>query len=132
MRYLLDTNICIYIAKKSSPALLARFEKLPAGETGMSVVTYLELIYGARKSQRVATNLSTIHELTAAIPVLPLDTSCADHFGRLRVDLERRGVPIGAYDLLIASHALSLNSTLITHNTREFSRIPHLKMADWT
>src|ERR1700729_2608913 len=97
----------------------------------MSIVTYLELVYGAYKSERFQANLATMEELRAIIPPLPLEASTAHHYGRLRTELERKGTPIGAYDLLIACHALSLKLTLVTNNAREFSRIPGLHVADW-
>jgi tRNA(fMet)-specific endonuclease VapC len=128
MRYLLDTIICIYIARKKRHSLLLRFEGLQADDAAMSVVTYFELIYGAYKSERIEANLATIHELAALISILPLDASTAHHYVRLRTDLERTGIPIGAYDLLIASQALSLKLTLVTNNTREFSRVAGLRV----
>lgn len=132
MRYLLDTNICIYIAKKKPQHLLSRFERLNTGDTAMSLVTYLELVYGAYKSERTDDNLSTIQQLVSFIPVLSLDISVAHHYGRVRTELERKGTPIGAYDLMIACHAMSMELTLVTNNTREFSRIPGLRVTDWT
>jgi len=131
MRYLLDTNICIYIARKKPHALLSRFERLNTGDAAMSIVTYLELIYGAYKSERVDANLATVQELASVIPVLSLDPLVAHHYGRLRAALERKGVPIGAYDLMIACHAMSLELTLVTNNTREFARISGLHIEDW-
>src|SRR5436309_3088554 len=102
MHYLFDTDICIYIAKKKPPSLLNRFKQLQTGDAAMSIVTYMELLDGADKSDRREANLSTVQELTSLIPVLSLDAPAADHFGRLRSELERKGTPIGAYDLIIA------------------------------
>lgn len=131
MRYLLDTNICIYIAKRKPPHVLSRFARLRAGDVGMSVITYLELVYGAQKSQQPRENFARIEQLEQLIPVQPLDQAAAGHYGRLRTELERKGSPIGAYDLLIAAHALSLGLTLVTNNTREFSRIERLRLENW-
>ncbi len=131
MRYLLDTNICIYITRRKPQAVLARLERLRAGDVGMSVVTYLELVYGACKSQRVEANLSVIERLRCLIPALPLEESAGTHFGRVRAALEREGKPIGAYDLLIAAHALSLGLTLVTNNPREFARVEGLPVENW-
>jgi tRNA(fMet)-specific endonuclease VapC len=131
MRYLFDTNICIYIAKKKPLTLLERFKALEVGDAAMSIVTYLELIYGAYKSERIQFNLATLRELVSMIPVLSLDVPAAEYYGRLRTDLERQGRTIGGYDLMIAAHAMSLNLTLITHNTREFPRISSLRIENW-
>ena len=132
MDYLLDTNICIYIAKRQPSAMASRFEKLRPGDVGMSIVTYLELVYGAWKSARKQENVATVQELSRLIPVQPLDTAVADHYGRIRSELERAGSPIGAYDLLIAAHALSLDLTLVTNNLREFARVRGLRVENWT
>ena len=122
MRYLLDTNILIYIMKHESPAEL-RLARLRPGDAGMSIVTYLELVYGALKSQRPRENLAQGEQLENLIPVLPLDKGAASHYARLRTGLERKGLPIGALDMLIAAHALSLGLILVTNNTREFARV---------
>jgi tRNA(fMet)-specific endonuclease VapC len=131
MRYLLDTNICIYIAKQKPPEVLERFRRLRPGDVGMSVVTNLELVYGAWNSQRREANLQRIRELERLIPVLPLDAGVSDHYGEVRTELERKGSPIGAYDLLIAAHALALGLTLVTNNAREFRRVPKLHIENW-
>lgn len=131
MRYLLDTNICIYIAKRKPASAASRFARLRPGEVGMSVITYLELVYGAHKSQHAEENLARIELLEQLIPAQPLDRAAAAFYGNLRTDLERKGLPIGAYDLLIAAHALSLGLTLVTNNTREFSRITGLRLENW-
>jgi tRNA(fMet)-specific endonuclease VapC len=131
MRYLLDTNICIYIAKQKPPGVLARLQRLRPGDVGMSVITYLELVYGAWKSQHREENLERIKELELLIPVLPMDASAGLHYGQVRAELERKGSPVGAYDLLIAAHALSLGLTLVTNNVREFRRIAQLRVENW-
>jgi tRNA(fMet)-specific endonuclease VapC len=131
MRYLLDTNICIYIAKRRPPCVLSRLERLRPGDVGMSIVTYLELLYGAWKSQQAAANLARLEELRGIIPVQPLDVGAARDYARIRTDLEKRGSPIGAYDLLIAAHALSLGLILVTNNVREFARIHGLRLENW-
>ena len=131
MRYLLDTDICIYIAKKKPSRALARLERLRPGDVGMSVVTYLELVYGAWKSEQVETNLARLEQFRHLIPVQPLDADVGRYYGRLRSELENRGVPIGAYDLMIAAHALSLGLTLVTNNVREFARVEGLRLDNW-
>jgi tRNA(fMet)-specific endonuclease VapC len=94
-------------------------------------VTYLELVYGAWKSQHVERNLAKIEQLRLLIPVQSLDPDVARHYGRLRAELEKKGAPIGAYDLLIAAHALSLGLTLVTNNVREFGRVEGLHLDNW-
>ena len=131
MQYLLDTNILIYIAKRRPAAVAARFARLHPGDAGMSVVSYLELNYGAEKSRRSKEALARIENLEQLVPVLPLDKAAAYHYGRVRSDLERRGSLIGALDLLIAAHALSLGLTLVTNNTREFARVEGLRLENW-
>lgn len=131
MRYLLDTDICIYIAKKKPVRVLARLEQMKPGDVGMSIVTYLELVYGAWKSQAMEANLARIEQLEVLIPAQPLGTGAARHYGRLRAELEAAGTPIGGYDLMIAAHALSLGLTLVTNNVREFSRVRGLRLSNW-
>ena len=131
MRYLLDTDICIYIAKRKPAGVLMRLERLRPGDVGMSVVTYLELVYGAYKSQQVEANVARIKQLSHLIPVQPLDAPAATHYGKLRAGLEKSGSLIGAYDLQIAAHALALGLTLVTNNVREFRRVPGLRLENW-
>jgi tRNA(fMet)-specific endonuclease VapC len=106
-------------------------EKLRPGDVGMSIVTCLELVHGAWKSSRKQENLAKVQELSQIIPVQPLDTAVADHYGRVRSELERKGSTIGAYGLLIAAHALALRLTLVTNNLRETARIPGLRVENW-
>ena len=131
MRYLLDTNICIYIAKQKPAGVQEHFRRLRPGDVGMSVVTHLELVYGAWKSRHREANLQLILELERLIPVLPLDAGVSHQYGQVRTELERKGSPIGAYDLLIAAHALALGLTLVTNNAREFRRVPSLNIENW-
>ena len=131
MRYLLDTNICIYIARRSPPEVLSRLERLKPGDVGISIITYLELVYGAYKSRRVQSNLEAIESLSRLVPVLSLDVTAARRYGQIRTDLEKRGAPIGAYDLLIAAHALAVGLTVVTNNTREFRRVAGLRVENW-
>jgi tRNA(fMet)-specific endonuclease VapC len=131
LRYLLDTNICIYIAKQRPPSVAQRFEKLAAGSVGMSVVTWGELCFGAEKSQQRAQALDTLERLQALIPVIALDDSSGVTYGAIRAHLERAGTPIGNNDLWIAAHALALKVTLVSNNLREFERVPKLKLDNW-
>lgn len=131
MRYLLDTNICIYIAKRKPSGVLARLERLRTGDVGMSVVTYFELNYGAWKSRSIEANLARIENLRTLIPILSLGADAGEQYGRMRAQLEKKGSPIGAYDLLIAAHALSQRLILVTNNVREFSKVDGLRIENW-
>jgi tRNA(fMet)-specific endonuclease VapC len=130
MTHLLDTDICIF-ATKQSPAVLGHLKRLDAGDACMSVVAYLELVHGAWKSARPAENLKAIEALAQVVPVLPLGADVALHYARIRRELEQAGTPIGPYDMLIAAHALSLDLTLVTNNTREFNRVKGLRVENW-
>lgn len=132
MHYMLDTNICIYTAKGTHPKVSARFNRLAVGEVGMSVVTYGELHFGAQKSVRPKESLRKLGVLLEVIPVLGIGSGAGEHYGRLRLALERLGLPIGNNDLWIASHCLDLGLTLVTNNEREFRRIPDLTIENWT
>ena len=131
LRYLLDTNICIYIAKQRPPSVAARFAKLAAGSVGMSLITYGELRYGAEKSSQRGSTLDKLERLQSIIPVISPDAVVGERYGAIRAHLERAGTPIGNNDLWIAAHALSLGVTLISNNTREFERVPKLKLDNW-
>lgn len=132
LRFLLDTNTCIYIAKQKPIQVLHRFENLVVGEAAMSTITYGELLYGAEKSQHRNKTLAILEEITGLIPVLPISTEAGKHYGKIRSQLEEKGCPIGGNDLWIAAHALSLEGVvLITNNIKEFSRIDHLKIENW-
>ena len=131
MRYLLDTNTCIYIAKRKPVQVLSRLRRMRPGDVGMSVVTYLELVYGAWKSQSVEVNLAKIEQLRLLVPVQSLDVGASKHYGRIRTELEKKGSPIGPYDLLIAAQALSLGLTLVTNSVREFAGVEGLRLENW-
>jgi len=130
-RFMLDTNICIYIARKQPPALLAKFEKLRPGEAVLSVITYGELRFGAEKSQQRDAVLRNLEELISLLSVRPMPISTAGHYGLIRAHLEVKGKPIGGNDLWIAAHAIAEELVLVTNNTREFQRVPGLKMQNW-
>jgi len=130
-RYLLDTNNCIYIAKRKSPEVLARFENLAVGELAMSLITFGELHSGARRSANAAKAVETIELLATAIPVLIPDLAIADHYGAIRAHLTAAGTPIGSNDLWIAAHARSADLTLVTNNAGAFCRVPGLRVENW-
>jgi tRNA(fMet)-specific endonuclease VapC len=131
LRYLLDTNICIYIAKQKPASVLNRFEQLKVGSVGMSIITYGELLYGAQKSQSSKKTIDFLEELSSLIPPLPLPTDAARHYGEIRSKLEKQGKPIVNNDLWIASHALAMELVLVTNNLKEFSRVSKLNVENW-
>jgi tRNA(fMet)-specific endonuclease VapC len=131
LQYLLDTNICIYIAKQKPISVLQKFEQLVVGEVAMSTVTYGELLYGAQKSQHPQQAMKVLTELTGLIPALPIPVDAGKIYGEIRSKLEKKGTIVGNNDLWIASHALALGVALITNNEKEFRRIPHLKVENW-
>lgn len=130
-RFLLDTNICIYIRQKRPPEVLARFEKLKAGDAALSVITYGELLYGARKSRQRELALERLRDLVSLLPVLEMPSTAADEYGEIRAALEAKGEVIGGNDLWIAAHAKSEGLILVTNNEREFKRVPGLKVQNW-
>jgi tRNA(fMet)-specific endonuclease VapC len=130
-RYLLDTDICIYIAKARPPEVAQRLESLAPGAVAMSVVTLGELAFGAQRSQareRAMENLTRLNEL---IPALDLPESAGRHYGRIRAALNAAGTPIGNNDLWIAAHAAACDLILVSNNSREFERVPGLQVENW-
>ena len=127
---LLDTHICIYIINTKPPEVLARFHQYRLGEIGICSVVAAELAYGVAKSQS-ARNRAALEMFLAPLDILPFDTPALWAYGDLRANLERQGTPIGALDTMIAAHALSLDATLVTHNTREFARVSGLRLENW-
>ena len=130
-RFLLDTNICIYIRQKRPPEVLARFEKLKAGDAVLSVVTYGELLYGAQKSKQREVALARLEDLVSLLPVREMPSAAAGEYGEIRAGLERKGETIGGNDLWIAAHAKAEGLILVTNNEREFKRVPGLKLQNW-
>ncbi|MEJ5309669.1 MAG: type II toxin-antitoxin system VapC family toxin [Anaerolineae bacterium] len=132
MKYMLDTNICIYLIKQQPPQVLRHFQAARVGDIGVSSITVAELQYGVHKSQHPAQNSAALAQFLLPLSIADFNAAAALAYGNLRATLERSGMPIGALDMLIAAHALSLNVTLITNNLREFSRVPGLNVVDWT
>ncbi len=130
-RYLLDTNICIYIRQKRPEEVLRRFRKLRPGEAALSVITYGELLYGAVKSERRVAALERLRELVFFLPALSLPETAAEAYGTIRAELEAKGEGIGNNDLWIAAHAIAAGLTLVTNNEREFRRVRRLKIQNW-
>jgi tRNA(fMet)-specific endonuclease VapC len=131
LRYLLDTNICIYIAKARPPEVLARFRRLQPGEVAISAITYGELFYGACKSRRRADAVRISRELTAFIPAIGISADVGDCYGEIRAALEKAGRVIGNNDLWIAAHAITLGVPQVTKNEKDFSRVPGLVVQNW-
>src|SRR6266545_2572095 len=131
-RYLLDTNIYIYIRQKRPDEVLRRFRKLRPGEAALSVITYGELLYGAAKSAHKAAALQRLNELVHFLPALSLPETAAETYGSIRAALESKGEMIGNNDLWIAAHALASKLTLVTNHEKEFRRVRRLKVENWT
>ncbi|MFA6034394.1 MAG: type II toxin-antitoxin system VapC family toxin [Myxococcota bacterium] len=132
MKFMLDTNICIYLIKHRDENIIKHLRKCSPGEVGISSITVAELQYGIEKSQRIQQNREALEEFMLPLETLSFDGNAAKQYGIVRADLEKAGTPIGSMDMLIAAHAASIGVTLVTHNTREFKRIKKLKIADWT
>ena len=130
-RYLLDTNICIYIKNHRPAEVLVRFSKLPPGKVAMSSITYGELCFGAEKSSKPKETRQILEHLISLIPVLPLDERTSVYYGKIRQHLQACGKTIGNNDLWIAAHALAGKLILVTNNVAEFERVPGLKVENW-
>lgn len=131
-RFMLDTDTCSYIMKRSHPPLLKRLRSVPVEAVCMSVVTRAELLYGVEVSPRRAQDAAALTAFLPFVEVLPLDEDVALHYAEIRADLKRRGALIGANDLFIAAHARALGLTLVTNNTTEFLRVGGLDVENWT
>jgi tRNA(fMet)-specific endonuclease VapC len=130
-RYLLDTNICIYLRQNRPPEVTERFRQMQHGETALSVITYGELLYGAERSQQRTRALESLTRLVSLLQVLPMPEEAAAVYGEIRATLEIKGQMIGGNELWIAAHAKSSGLILVTNNEREFKRIPALKLQNW-
>ena len=129
--YLLDTNACIRILNGASHPLVEHLRSVPRSLVRLSSVVRAELLYGARKSSRVAENLRLLERFFDTIASLPFDDRCAEEYGLIREELDRAGTPIGPNDLMIAATARLHRAILVTHNVREFSRVAGLRLEDW-
>lgn len=130
LRYLLDTNIVIYVLKRRPIEVLSVFNA-NARRMAISSITLAELIHGAEKSSRVQQNLTAIEDFCSRLEVLPYGPKAAQHYGAIRAALEKQGQPIGVNDLHIAGHARSAGLILVTNNLAEFSRVPALEVENW-
>ena len=130
LKYMLDTNICIYVNKNRPPEIREAFNR-HADQICISSVTWGELVYGAEHSAKPEENLSVIEGMSARLEVLAFETHDANHFGQIRSELYRIGNPIGPYDMMIAGHARARGLVLVTNNLREFERVPGLRTENW-
>ena len=131
IQFMLDTNICIFLIKQKPKQVVDRLQETSASDVGISSITLSELEYGVCKSRRREQNRAALIEFLAPLEVLPYDDMAAQNYGELRSFLEARGTRIGSLDMLIAAHACSIQCTLVTNNTAEFSRVPRLKLDNW-
>ena len=131
MMLMLDTNVCIYVIKQHPAGVLKRFSSHPVGDIGISVITLAELEHGVTKSSRPVKNREALDQFVSPLEVAAFDRPAAAAYGKLRTVQEKRGQPIASLDLMIAAHALSLDVRLITHNVKEFGKVPGLRIEDW-
>lgn len=130
LKYLLDTNIVIYVLKRRPIEVLKIFNT-NASRMAISSITSSELIYGAEKSLNIDKNLEAIDEFISHLDVLSYDAKASQHYGQIKASLEKRGEIIGENDIHIAAHAISQGLILVTNNLREFQRVPHLALENW-
>jgi len=131
MRYMLDTNICIYAIKHKPEKVFQKLQEVEPEDVCVSSVTYAELVHGVEKNVAVEKNRLALSMLLANIEILDFDVDAADCYGKIRADLEKKGTPIGPLDMMIAGHAQSLGYTVVTNNVKEFSRVMDLKIENW-
>ena len=131
MRYMLDTNICIYAIKHKPEKVLEELQRHNPSDVCISAVTYAELIHGVEKSAAIEKNRLALSLLLANIEIFDFDVKAADCYGKIRAELEKIGSPIGPLDMMIAGHARSLEFTLVTNNMKEFSRVSGLRLENW-
>jgi len=132
MKYMLDTNICIYLIKQKPEKVLRRFKNHSIGDIGISSITLAELRFGVEKSQQIQNNRQALEEFILPLEIADFDEKAAVIYGAVRAALEKAGTPVGSMDMLIGAHALSLDLTLVTNNVREFKQIKNLNVVDWS
>jgi tRNA(fMet)-specific endonuclease VapC len=132
MRYLLETNICIYLRKDQSPKLKQKFYSVGRNNLYISSITVAELEFGVAKSSQSEKNAEALKKFLSELQTVDFDPAAAREYGRIRALLEKNGSPIGSNDMLIASTAISRDFVLVTNNEREFRRVEKLKIENWT
>ncbi len=131
MKFLLDTNICIYIINRKPAVVIERMKQTGVDSIALSSITLAELSYGVEKSERPVQNRLALIKFLLPFPILAFDDTSAFAYGRIRAHMEKTGSIIGSLDLLIGAQAISAGLTLITNNTREFSQVPELRIENW-
>lgn len=131
MKFMLDTNICIYIIKKKPFQVIQKLQHMNLTDICISSITLSELQYGIEKSEDKIRNKMALAQFIAPLEIISYDEYAASIYGRIRSDLEKKGKPVGAFDLLIAAHALSRNAVLVTNNEKEFNKITGLIIQNW-
>ena len=131
MRFMLDTDSCIVLIKRKPAKMLEKLTSHAPGDVGLSTVTLAELRYGVAKSAQKETNARALDAFLLPLEIADFDETAADAYGEVRAALENAGTPIGPLDTQIGAHALSLGAVLVTHNKREFRRVPSLAVEDW-
>ena len=132
MRYMLDTNICIYTIKHKPEKVFQRLQEIDPEDICVSSVTYAELVHGVEKSAAVEKNRLALLMLLANIEILNFDVDAADCYGKIKADLDKKGTPIDPFDMMIAGHAMSMGYAVVTNNVKEFSRVQGLILENWT
>ncbi|NOY67889.1 MAG: type II toxin-antitoxin system VapC family toxin [Deltaproteobacteria bacterium] len=131
MKFLIDTNICIYIMNNHPPEVLQKFKRIGVGKVGISSITVSELHYGACKSSHTKKSIKRLDEFLNPFEILSYNENASRYYGKIRSQLEKQGNIIGPLDMLIAAHALSNNLILITNKVKEFMRIKSLRIENW-
>ena len=131
MRYMLDTNICIYVIKHKPEKVFRKIQTIYPEDVCISSVTYAELVHGVEKSTAVEKNRLALSMFLANMEIMGFDVEAADCYGKIRADLEKKGTPIGSLDMMIAGHAQSLGYTVVTNNLKEFSGVSALRIENW-
>jgi tRNA(fMet)-specific endonuclease VapC len=132
LKYLLDTNICIYIIKQKDPGILRKLQSFKTGEIGISSITLAELEYGVARSAQSQRNRLALASFRIPFEVVDFDQEAAIDYGLIRAWLEKEGRPIGSMDMLLAAQARSKGIVLVTNNEKEFGKIPGLQLENWT
>lgn len=132
MRYMLDTNICIYTIKYKPEKVFQRLQEIDPEDICVSSVTYAELVHGVEKSAAVEKNRLALLMLLANIEILNFDVDAADCYGKIKADLDKKGTPIDPLDMMIAGHAMSMGYAVVTNNVKEFSGVQGLILENWT
>lgn len=130
MKYMLDTNMCIY-AQKNIPQVIEKMKNNFQYGVAISSITLAELEFGVQASANVEKNTIALYKFLSIVEILDFDSSAATEYGKIRADLKKKGTPIGNMDMLIAAHAKSEDLIVVTHNTREFERVEDLQLEDW-